>query len=277
MPRSVDEIRARLYEVASRGDGDPATGALWIAAEEVGDLDVDRYLGFLQARADAVQRALGTDSDDPEAVRTALADELFDRQGFRGDESDYYDPRNSYLNEVIERRRGIPITLSIVYLSVGARIGFPVAGVNAPGHFLVRCGSSILDPFDRGRAWSRSAFEDHLRQLGASDPARHAALLLERPPRTDEILARVLANLKANYLRLGELGRALAVVDRLVHIDPGEARWLRERAALYQHLDCPHAAADDLERYLERVPADPEADGLRTVLLELRGRSGMLH
>jgi regulator of sirC expression with transglutaminase-like and TPR domain len=276
MPRSRDAIRAQLYEVAARPDGDAASGALWIAAEEVGDLDVARYLDFLQARADAVQRLVGNDTG-ADAPRDALAGELFERQGFRGDQSDYYDPRNSYLNEVIERRRGIPITLSIVYLAVGTRLGLPVAGVNAPGHFLVRCGSSIVDPFDGGRVWPRAVFEDHLRQLGAADPARHAERLLSEPPRTRDILARVLANLKANYLRRGELDRALAVVDRLVHLDPDEARWLRERAALYQHLDCPRAAADDLERYLERVPSDPEGEGLRTVLIELRGRSGTLH
>jgi regulator of sirC expression with transglutaminase-like and TPR domain len=278
MPRPREEIRAQLYEVATRADGDPATGALWIAAEEVGDLDVDRYLDFLQERADAVQRAVGGRTDDPEALRAALAGELFERQGFRGDGGEnYYDPRNSYLNEVIERRRGIPITLSIIYLSVGARLGLAVAGVNAPGHFLVRCGPAILDPFDKGRTWSRTHFEDHLRQLGASDPARHADALLGAPPRVGQILSRVLANLKANYLRRGDLGRALGVVDRLVHLDPTEAQWLRERAALYQHLDCPHAAADDLELYLERVPSDPEAAGLRAVLVDLRGRSGMLH
>jgi regulator of sirC expression with transglutaminase-like and TPR domain len=276
MSRSLDEIRAQLYEVAARADGDAATGALWIAAEEVGGLDVDRYLDYLQERADDVQRAVGSGRHDS-AVRDALAGELFDRQGFRGDQSDYYDPRNSYLNEVIERRRGIPITLSIVYLAVGARLDLPVAGVNAPGHFLVRCGDAIVDPFDGGRTWTRAAFEDHLRQLGATDPGRHAERLLREPPQTRDILTRVLANLKANYLRRGELDRALTVVDRLVHLDPAEAKWLRERAALYQHLDCPRAAADDLERYLDRVPTDPEADGLRTVLVELRGRGGLLH
>jgi regulator of sirC expression with transglutaminase-like and TPR domain len=276
MARSVEEIRTRLYDAARARGGDAAAGALWIAAEEVGDLDVDRYLDFLEACAEAVQRAVGGDRTS-DAVRDALGDELFGRQGFRGDQSDYYDPRNSYLNEVIERRRGIPITLSIVYLAVGRRLGQPVAGVNAPGHFLVRFGSSIVDPFDGGRVWSRSAFDDHLRQLGAGDPTRHAEQLLAKPPETREILCRVLANLKANYLRRGELDRALAVVDRLVHLDPAQAQWLRERAALYQHLDCPRAAAADLERYLERVPTDPEADGLRTVLVDLKGRGGTLH
>jgi regulator of sirC expression with transglutaminase-like and TPR domain len=276
MARSVEQIRARLYGVADASDGDAAEGALWIAAEDVGDFDVDRYLDFLQARADSVATAVGS-ADDAESFRRAMTDELFVRQGFRGDEGDYYDPRNSYLHEVIERRRGIPITLSIVYLAVGRRLGQSVAGINAPGHFLVRSGAAIVDPFDGGRVWSDASFQDHLRQLGASDPAEDANRLLTRPPGTREILARVLANLKANYLRRGELPRALAVVDRLVHLAPTEAHWLRERAALYQHLECPHAAAEDLERYLERVPSDPEAEGLRTVLVELRGRGATLH
>lgn len=276
MARSVEQIRARLYGVADASDGDVAEGALWIAAEEVGDLDVDRYLGFLQERAEAVASAMGGASD-PASFLRATTDELFVRQGFRGDAGDYYDPRNSYLNEVIERRRGIPITLSIVYLAVGHRLGQSVAGINAPGHFLVRSGAAIVDPFDGGRVWSDASFEEHLRQLGASDPVQDANRLLTKPPKTRDILSRVLANLKANYLRRGELARALAVVDRLVHLAPTEAHWLRERAALYQHLECPHAAAEDLERYLERVPSDPEAEGLRTVLVELRGRGATLH
>lgn len=277
MPRSVDEIRAALYRAAESADGDAAEGALWIAAEEVGDLDVPHYLDSLEALAQAVRSSLSSADPHPDAVRDAMARELFERQGFRGAQGDYYDPRNSYLHEVIERRRGIPITLSIVYLAVGRRLDLPVAGVNAPGHFLVRCGASIVDPFEGGRIWRREAFEDHLRQLGADDPAAHAELLLGRPPRTREILCRVLANLKGKYLRRGDLARALAAVDRLVHLDPNEASWLRERAALYQHLDCPRPAAEDLERYLERVPADPEAEGLRTVLIELRSRGGTLH
>jgi regulator of sirC expression with transglutaminase-like and TPR domain len=277
MPLSVDEIRAALYRVAEASDGDTAEGALWIAAEELGGIDVTRYLDYLRECAAAVARAAPPGNGDPHALRDAMAQELFERRGFRGAEGDYYDPRNSYLNEVIERRRGIPITLSIVYLAVGQRLGLPVAGISAPGHFLVRCGSVIVDPFEGGRIWDRDAFEDHLRQLGADDPATHAARLLGRPPHAREILCRVLANLKSKYLRRGELPRALAVVDRLVRLDPGAAHWLRERAALYQHLDCPRAAAEDLERYLERVPSDPEAEGLRTVLIELRSRGATLH
>lgn len=277
MARSVDEIRAALYRVAESNDGDLAEGALWIAAEEVGDLDVSRYLGYLRERAAAVADTASTGRRDPTALRDAMAVELFERQGFRGATGDYYDPRNSYLHDVIDRRRGIPITLSIVYLAVGRELGLPVAGINAPGHFLVRCGSVIVDPFERGRIWRREDLERHLGQLGADDPTEHAARLLTRPPRTREILCRVLANLKTKYLRRGDLARALSVVDRLVHLDSSAAHWLRERAALYQHLDCPRAAAEDLERYLERVPSDPEAQGLRAVLIELRGRGATLH
>ncbi len=275
-PRSVEEVRARLYEAAAQPDGDLAAAALWIAAEEYPDLDVPRYLAFLEERADAVARSVGAETD-LESWRRRLGEELFERHGFRGDEIEYDAPRNSYLNAVIDRRRGLPISLSIVWLAVGSRLDLPVAGVDAPGHFLVRMGPSIVDPFRSGRPWTAAELEEHLGRLGEAVPSRRRALLLSRPPSLREILVRVLVNLRQSYLRRRDLPRALAAVDRLVHLDRSSARWLRERAAIYQHLGCASAAADDIERYLEREPADPEADALRRVVVELRRRCETLH
>ncbi|HZR83128.1 MAG TPA: tetratricopeptide repeat protein [Candidatus Binatia bacterium] len=264
----IEEIRARLYEIARAGDGDVAEGALLIAAEEYPDLDLGRYLGFIDDAAEAA-RARVADGAAPDEVRRALAQEIFERRRFAGDDGDYYDPRNSYLNDVIDRRRGIPITLAIVYLAAGRRLDQPVAGVNAPGHFLVRHGETILDAFHGGRVVSRDDLVKQLGEMKAADPAAVADQLLAEPPTPGAILTRVLANLKANYLRRRDLPRALRVVDRLVQMNPDQPQWLRDRGALYQRLDCPHAAIADLERYCELVPDDPEGEVVRAALVQL--------
>jgi regulator of sirC expression with transglutaminase-like and TPR domain len=274
--RSIVEIRARLYEAAAQPDGDIAAGALWIAAEEYADLDVASYLRILDDLAATVRRGAPSLSS-PGSLRPAITAELFHRQGFAGNADEYYDPRNSYLNEVLDRRRGIPITLAIVYLGVASRLGQPVQGINAPGHFLVRHGDVILDPFNAGAVVTEAAFTAQLRQLNVSDPDGSVAELLAAPPDTRAILTRVLGNLKANYLHRGDLQRALAVVDRLVALNPDNPAWLRDRGALYQRLDCPRAAITDLERYLALVPDDPEIDVIRNAVVQLHRHAPTLH
>ena len=266
--RSVDEIRSELYRVAGEPDADLAAAALWIAAEEYPDLDHGAYLRYLDGVAATVEERVETASDDG-AARAALSEEVFVRQGFAGNATEYYDPRNSYLNEVIDRRRGIPITLAVVYLSIGRRLGMPVEGVNAPGHFLVRHGDRVLDPFASGREVGPGTLLEQLRQMNVPEPEVRVRHLLASPPDTRAILVRMLGNLKANHLQRKDFVRSLAVVDRLVHLEPGNPLWLRDRGALYQRLDCARAAVTDLERYLERAPDDPERDVIRETIVKL--------
>jgi regulator of sirC expression with transglutaminase-like and TPR domain len=266
--RSVEEIRGELYRNADQPDADLAAAALWIAAEEYPDLDHTAYLGYLDDVAGAVQKRL-TDGLDADASRGALAEEVFVRQGFAGNATEYYDPRNSYLNEVIDRRRGIPITLAVVYLAVGRRLGMPVHGVNAPGHFLVRHGERVLDPFASGRGVANDTLLEQLRQMGVSEPEDQLRRLLTSPPDTRTILVRMLGNLKANHLQRKDFVRTLAVVDRLVHLEPANPLWLRDRGALYQRLDCARAAVADLERYLVLAPDDPERDVIHETIVKL--------
>jgi regulator of sirC expression with transglutaminase-like and TPR domain len=273
---SLAEIRSRLYALSSDRKADLAEGALLIAAEDAPDLDVDRYLGFVDEFAARVSSRVGQDRAQ-ETWRDALGEELFVREGFGGDTDDYYDPRNSYLNSVIDRRRGIPITLSIVYLATATRLGLPVAGVNAPGHFLVRAGDTIVDPFLGGKTVSRDALVDQLRQLNAPDPETDVNQLLDDPPSPRAIFCRVLNNLKANHLRRNDFTHALSAVDRLVRLNPGNPGELRDRGVLYQKLECPRAAVADFERYLELVPNDPEADVIRNAMVELVSSAERLH
>jgi len=266
----VEEVRERLYAVATDPEGDVDEGALWIAAEEYPELDVDAYRTYLDDLAARVRAKVAADADsDATAWQQAMADEIFEREGFAGNVDDYYDPRNSYLNDVIDRRLGIPITLAVIYLSVARRLGRRAAGLNTPGHFLVLDEGAVIDPFNRGKAVERPVLLAQIEQAGAKQPAAHLDHVLRHPADTRSILTRMLVNLRTNQLRLHDTNRALAVVDRLVTIDPDNPAWLRDRGALFQRLECPRAAAKDLEAYLERAPDDPEADVIRQVIARL--------
>ncbi len=273
---STDAARRRLYEIAAAPEADVAEGALCIAAEEYPDLDLACYLAFVADLADSARAAAGRRAD-AESCRRALTDEIFGRLGFVGDSIDDRDPRNSHLNQVIDRRCGVPVTLAIVYLAAASRLEQPVAGIAAPGHFLVRHGTAILDPFHGGRLVPPEELVGRLRAQSAPDPGAAAIDLLRHPPDARAMLSRVLANLRTSHLRHRNLPLALAAIDRLVHLNPDEPHWLRERAALHQHLDCPRAAIADLERYFELAPHDPEADVLRHALVDLMRNLPPLH
>ncbi|MFM8410062.1 MAG: SirB1 family protein, partial [Alphaproteobacteria bacterium] len=214
---------------------------------------------------------------DPASARRVLVDEIFARRGFGGDADHYDDPRNSFLDQVLVRRRGIPITLAIVYVATADRIGQRAVGVNAPGHFLIRHGDVLLDAFAGGREVSHEDFARRLRAAGVEDVAATASFLLAHPPTHREVLSRMLRNLKAIHLRRGEMERALSDVDRLVLLNPDQPHWLRDRAALYQRLGCTHAAIADLERFCERAPADPERDVVRRALVQLVRNAPAVH
>lgn len=274
--RDIAGIRTRLREIASSETADLAEGALWIAAEEYPALDVADYLEFVDEIAASTAARLAA-AADPETARAALCAEIFGRRGFDGDREDYYDPRNSYLNDVIDRRRGIPITLAIVYLAAARRIGQAATGLNAPGHFLVRHGDAIIDAYHGGRILSRADFVARIAAAGVRVPERVADSLLASPPSNREILTRMLGNLKAIHLRLRDMPRALAAVDRLVDLNPDQPHWLRERGAIYQQLECTHAAIADLERFCELVPDDPERDVVRKALVHLMRTAPAVH
>lgn len=267
-PRPVEEIRERLYEVAADPYRDVAEGALWIAAEEYPDLEIPRYDAYLDERASRIRAAVPANAT-ADAWRSAMTAEIFEHERFAGNGDDYYDPRNSYLNDVIDRKLGIPITLAVIYLSVARRLGRDAAGLNTPGHFLVLDEGAVIDPFNGGRVVEHDVLQAQIEQAGAERPAEHLDRLLAHPADTRSILARMLVNLRTNHLRLRDTDRALADVDRLVHIDADNPAWLRDRGALFQRLDCHQAAASDLEAYLERAPEDPEADVIRQVIERL--------
>jgi len=261
-------------ELVSRDQFDLAQASLMLAQDVYPDIDVSAYLGRLDDIAAAVRRRVASDAFAEQKV-LALNNHLFNEMRFSGNIDDYYDPRNSYLNEVIERRTGIPITLSIVYLEVGRRLGLNMKGLSFPGHFLVklsvRRGQLVLDPFLAGEAQSETDLRQRLAKVLPQAMAEKASLdqyLEAATPR--QIVARVLRNLKNIYMRDGKLENALAVMHRMLLVVPESAEELRDRGMLYQQLECFRPALSDLQNYLRRRPEAPDAVDVHGEIVGLR-------
>ncbi len=264
----------RFAELVAREQFSLAEACLLLAADAYPAVDVPGGIARLDAIAATVRGRLAADAAAEQRV-AALNRHLYDELGFAGNRDDYYDPRNSYLNEVLERRTGIPITLSIVYLEVGRRLGLALQGVSFPGHFLVKLrlerGALVLDPFARGEPCS----ERELRaRIGRVMPAAEAAKVdlqgLLEPASSRDIVARVLRNLKAIYLKAATLGEALAVMQRMLLVVPESAAELRDRGLVYAGLECFRPAVADLQNYLRRRPDAADAAEIHARVVDLR-------
>lgn len=249
---------------------DLAEAALLIAQEEHPELDVAAYLRRLDGLAAAVRARL-PEAPEPTDIIHSLNIQLFGEEGLAGNESEYYDPRNSFLNEVLDRKRGIPITLSVIYLEVGRRLGLPLAGVGFPGHFLVKYsgadGELVLDPFAGGVTLSREELAQKLRRMyGDANPFLAQIPQLLAPASKKEILLRMLHNLKGIYLQQNDFRRALAAIDRILLVTPDLAMEVRDRGAVHQRLGRLPAALQDFRRYLQMVPNAEDAETVRTLI-----------
>ena len=257
---------------------DLGRAALTIALADYPDLDIAGYLRRIDELAVQVSQRSGTDSDVFRAL-AALNYVLFKEQGFHGNRDDYYDPKNSFLNDVIDRKRGLPITLSILYMEVGQRIGLAIEGVGFPGHFLVKSKSAadeiVIDPFNNGDVKSFDELQAMLDQIYGGQVRLHRDLLAALPKK--QILKRMLANLKAIYGRRDELVKMLAVLDRLIILDPAAAEDVRDRGAVYLRLECYGQARDDFETYLRLAPDAKDAAAIREQLVDLAKHSVLLH
>jgi regulator of sirC expression with transglutaminase-like and TPR domain len=229
------QIRQLFIEAVTGPENrlDLARAALLIASEQYPGLDILRYVAKLEVMAAAVRPAVTT-TDDPTLKIEYLNAYLFEERGFRGNAEEYYDPRNSFLNDVVDRRLGIPITLSIVYMEVGRRVGMPLQGVGMPGHFIMQYAEPeediYIDPFNKGRILSRQACEELIQQLyGEPVPFQETFLA---PVSKKQILARMLMNLKAIYIHTKDYLKALSVVERLLIIQPDAEQEMKDRAAL---------------------------------------------
>lgn len=257
---------------------DLAEATLLIAKEEYPDLDLAAYLARLEDMGAEVRRLAGP-TQDPHRLIAELSEYLFQRLGFRGNADQYYDPKNSFLNEVLDRRIGIPITLSAVYLEVGRRIGLRLHGVGMPGHFLVKYvgpGEEIvIDPFGGGRIVSSVDCQRILDQV--FDGKRRFEPTMLAIVGTRQILTRMLTNLKVIYFNDEEYGKALSIVERLVIIHPQDACEIRDRGLLSCQLRRYADAIADLERYLRLAPDANDAETIREHLRTLRQRAAALN
>ena len=258
-----------------------AEAALLIAAEEYRELDVAGYLAQLDGMAAALKRRLRADISQADTL-IALNRYLFEELGFAGDAANYYDARNSFLNEVLERKRGIPITLAIVYIEIGRRIGLPVQGVSFPAHFLVKCrlrdGTVVLDPYSKGVSLSLDELRKRVKALrNGAEPTRSMIANMLATASNREILARLLRNLKSIYSHHREWMKALAATDRIISVMPGLAEEYRDRGMIYLNLECFRAALFDFQAYLQMLPVARDAETVRKKVAELQALASRLN
>lgn len=279
MPTHSDRLKTLL----ERPDDEInlAEAALVVAADEYPELDIPAYLDRLDALAETVRRRLAPQSGF-EATVVALNEFLFEEQGFTGNTDNFYDPRNSFLNDVLDRKLGIPITLCILYMEIGSRLGLALEGVSFPGHFLVKSatadGDVVLDPFSGGVAVSEEELLERLQaRLGDNEPSRAELVPLLAGTNNKDILLRMLRNLKAIYLHQERFDKALNTVNRILLIDSGSAEEIRERGELYARLECFRAALADFRQYLDLVPAAPDAVTLHRRISDLERIAGRLN
>ena len=259
-----------------------AEGALWIAASEYPGLAIDDYLACLHDMAAKLRGRLRADIATAEKLM-ALNHYLFDELGFSGNSDDFYDPRNSFLNEVIERRVGIPITLGVIYIEIGRRIGLGLHGVSFPGHFLVKCalrdGVVVLDPYSRGVSLDADELQQRLRAAGSPGDVDGAILAhLLGAASNKEVLGRMLRNLKGIYVERADWLRALSASERVIALLPDDAgEEYRDRASIYLKLECIRAALGDFNTYLRQCPGAADAETVAAQIAELVPRVARLN
>jgi regulator of sirC expression with transglutaminase-like and TPR domain len=278
----VAESRAfcTFEELARRPDNeiDVAMGAALLARDVYPNVEVDRLVGTFDELA-APLVALGLVGKPAQEQAAELARHLYDVVGFKGNESEYYDPRNSLLPDVLTRKLGIPITLALVYTEVARRCGVPARGVSFPGHFLVRLdgeeGPLFIDPFFGGRILDRDALLRLLRRsTGPNQELKDEHL---QPASARTILMRMLINLKWIYTTRGDIARAHLTLDRIVSLTPDAPAALRERGLLAARLGAVEAARADLSRLLELQPDAADANVIRARLAELKATKRALN
>jgi regulator of sirC expression with transglutaminase-like and TPR domain len=277
----VSSARFQFLQMIARPDDqiDLIVAALLIAKEEYPGLDIQDCLARLDRLAGKARERLSGPRDNPFAMLDALNTCLFQEEGFRGNMENYFDPRNSYLNDVLDRKLGIPITLSILYMDVAKRLRFTLHGIGFPGHFLVKYDQDgreiLIDPFHQGaivmpedcRARLKEAFGDEV-------PLARGFF---RPVGARQILFRMLSNLKHVHLRREDYPRALSVLERLVALTPQDARLRRDRGLLHLKLEHYGRAEEDLQDYIARQPQADDAEEARRHILAIRRHTALLN
>ena len=254
---------------------------LLIARDEYPHLDAGAYAETIQSYADALKPKLGGDIDLP-ATLTTINLYLFEELGFAGNNTQYDDPRNSYLNEVFDRKLGIPISLAVVQIELTRRLGLPLDGISFPGHFLVRMpvddGILVMDPYNKGRPVSADELKERASpHLGGSPPDDVQLIEILAPATHRVILSRMLRNLNGLYQHKEDWERVARTSDRLLKISPETPEPLRDRGLAYRELGYAKGAREDLARYLQKLPNAEDAEAVRDALIDLGGSRALLN
>ncbi|MBI4868546.1 MAG: tetratricopeptide repeat protein [Candidatus Wallbacteria bacterium] len=283
MDGDADGLRGAFAEAVGCRDEaiDLARAALLIAQREYRGLDVGAYMARIDGMADAIRSRLprGARAD---RITSEMNRYLFEELGLKGNAADYYDPRNSFLNDVIDRKLGIPITLCILYMEVGRRLGVRLDGISFPGHFLVKLrlpdGDLILDPYHRGMVLDEDALQRQIDEaLSPLPPAEERVQKWLVSATKRDVLARMLRNLKAIYTSANDLERALGAADWILVATPDVPAEVRDRATLHDRLQHGPAALTDYVRYLKLAPDADDTDEVRARVEQLRKSFGVLN
>ncbi len=247
--------------------------ALLLARDPYPGLDCQAYLAHLDRFAEQARLRIDGVLGGP-AIARGLSHYLFQEEGFRGNKQDYYNPSNSFLNDVLDQRAGIPLTLSIVYVAVGRRLGLPVSGVSFPGHFLVRYDDReqtfFIDPFNRGKLLNEDDCKKRLNDMTRGSLTYRPEFLYASSNR--EILIRMLTNLKMIHMLQKDFQAALETLNHILLFSPDGAPELKERGLIYYELECFNLALQDLEAYLMKQPSSPDRPTIETCIDELRDK-----
>ncbi len=271
----MPEARRQFAALIARPHGEfrLAEAALYLAREEYPDMSVRAYLDRIDAMAETIKAEMGLELDPVQIVQE-INSHLFETLGLQGNRDSYYDPRNSFLNEVIDRGLGITITLSVIYIEVGRLVGLPIAGVGMPGHFIVQYTAQPepfwIDPFERGAMMTRDACVERLHNFYGEQLPWHDEFLA--PISDHDILRRMLNNLKHGYARLNDYHRVLGAIERILLLSPEMPTEVRDRGFVHYQLGNLQAALYDLQRYLELFQEAPDAGVISQHIAALRQR-----
>ncbi|MCX7595386.1 MAG: SirB1 family protein [Fischerella sp.] len=269
---NISSARQHFYQEVQQPDEqiDLVRAALYIAQEEYPNLDPEEYLNAFDTMAAELEERLPVERY-PLRVIQSINKYLYSDLGFKGNKQEYYDPRNSFLNDVIDRRLGIPISLALVYIEIARRVDFPMVGIGMPGHFLIRPDlpdiEIFVDAFNDGEILFPQDCQEKLTQIYQHPVTLQPEFLAVVTNK--QILTRMLTNLKYIYLNQKELEKALAAVERILLLFPGFALEVRDRGLLCYQLGRFSQAATDLETYLAQTPEAQDAHIIRRLLTQL--------
>jgi regulator of sirC expression with transglutaminase-like and TPR domain len=256
----MDDVQAQQLFAQEVFQPDPqidlARAALYISLSEYPNLDVEEYLNRLETMATELKERLPSVSY-PLRVIQGINRYLYEDLGFKGNQENYYDPCNSFLNKVIDRRTGIPISLSLLYLEIARRIDFPMVGIGMPGHFLIRPSVAemeiFVDAFNQGEVLFPEDCRERLTEIYGRPVNLKPEFLQTVTPR--QFLLRMLSNLKAIYFNRGDFPRAITILDRILLTAPDAPLEFRDRGILHFRLNHWQQARQDLETYLAILPS----------------------